>query len=50
MKIIGIILLVIFAIYCVGRIAANESAKSNPPASCVLFGGQWNFWDGWKCQ
>lgn len=27
----------------------NELARSNPPAACQLFGGQWSIWSGWRC-
>ena len=42
-----IVFLVAFSLI---RIAVNEQNKSNPPAACQVFGGQWTIWEGWKCD
>ncbi len=35
--------------YAAHRVMANEAAHKYPPAACVLLGGHWDIWDGWRC-
>jgi len=43
------VLAIVVLLYGSVRVAVNVQAEHSPPAMCQLFGGSWNFWNGWRC-
>jgi hypothetical protein len=32
------------------HLAEAQQSRGNPPVECVLAGGHWDIWNGWRCK
>lgn len=42
-------ILIMVALFIGYHLVSAQISKPNPPAACQLWGGSWNFWNGWSC-
>lgn len=43
------VVLIVIVAWGMIKIADNKLAQDKPPIACHMLGGQWDWWNGWRC-